>query len=88
MNPNVRRIAAALNTTEIDVAASGDRIEIADATAAIDRLLDRIEPTRRPIDCNGQLSLFDPAPYTAVRRLPATDDPQLSFVSSTDRGAA
>jgi len=86
--PNARRIAADLNTDEIEIAASGDRVELAGTTAAIDRLLDRVEPARRPIDCAGQTQLFDPAPYTTVRRLPAAADPQLALTSSTDRGAA
>lgn len=86
--PNMRRIAADLNTAEIEIAATGDRIELAGNTAAIDRLLDRIQPARRPIDCDFQLSLFDPAPYTAIQHRPAPSDPQLSLISSTDRGAA
>lgn len=85
---NGRRIAADLNTPEIDITATGDRISITAPTAALDRLLDRIEPTRRPADCTGQLALFDPAPYTAIQQLPAPSDPQLSLTSSTDRGAA
>lgn len=86
--PNARRIAADLNTDEIEIAASGDRIELAGSTAAIDRLLDQVQPVRRPVDCAGQTQLFDPAPYTTVRPLPATADPQLTLTSSTDRGAA
>jgi len=86
--PNARRIAADLNTDEIEIAASGDRIELAGSTAAIDRLLDQVQPVRRPVDCAGQTQLFDPAPYTTVRQLPAVGDPQLALTSSTDRGAA
>ena len=87
-NRNSRRITAELNADRLDVAADGDQISIAGSTAAIDRLLGRIQPIRRPISCDGQLSLFDPAPYTTIRRLPANDDPQLALTSSSDRGAA
>lgn len=62
-SPAARRIAIDASDAGLQVLSVADTVTISGATAAIDRLFDRLEPTPPIRDCSGQLHLFDPAVY-------------------------
>lgn len=65
--PAARRIAAELDGAGLQVRSANDEVSISGPTHAVDRLLDRVTPVPPTRDCDGQLHLFDPAPFTQLR---------------------
>ncbi len=70
-NPTTRRLqstADALDLTrcQLTITASAGRGQIEGPVTGLDALLDRIQPTRPIVDCDGQLQLFDTTPFTTA----------------------